>query len=177
MSNPWGPRWGFLFLYFLVLGVHYFFFVGAHALLGVWDETMTIGAIVGFAGALVLVFVPGLPDWVHGDLHGEVTAPGTRQWWTALRLAIRRRRGVLDVLLGPWSRVTATLAPGGETARGWAVLDGHPAKFVIEDCPDGLAESLREGRRMWVVGDARHGDALVCADGGREFATAAFRLR
>ncbi|MEV6906951.1 hypothetical protein [Amycolatopsis sp. NPDC051071] len=177
MPKPWSPRWGFLFLYFLVFGVHYFFFVGAHALFGVWDETMTIGAIVGFAGALVLVFVPGLPSWVHGDSPGEVTAPKTRQWWTALRLTIRRRQGVLDVLLGPWTLVTATLTPDADTTRGWAVVGGDPAKFVIEDCTDELARSLRERRRMWVVGDAHYGDVLVCADGGREFATATFRIR
>ncbi|EME54514.1 hypothetical protein [Amycolatopsis decaplanina] len=169
MPGSWGPRWGFLFLYLLALAGHWIF--------RDWDDTATIGAIVGFVATLVLVFVPGLPRWVHGDLPGEISSPRTRQWWTALRFTIRRRQGVLDVVLGPWTRVTATLDPDAETARGWAVLNGDPAKFVIEDCPDELADSLRGPRRMWVVGDAHYGDVLVCADGGREFTTAAFRFR
>ncbi|MFK0247473.1 hypothetical protein ACIQUM_22495 [Amycolatopsis azurea] len=169
MSDPWGPRWGFLFLYFLVFVIHWVF--------RDWDDTATIGAIVGFVATLVLVFVPGLPRWVHGDLPGERSSPRTLQWWAALRFTIRRREGVLDVVLGPWLLATATLEPDAETARGWAVVEGRPAKFVIEDCPDELAESLRGPRRMWVVGDASYGDVLVCADGGREFTTAAFRFR
>jgi len=169
MPDPWGPRWGFLFLYFLVFVIHWVF--------RDWDDTATVGAIVGFVATFVLVFVPGLPRWVHGDLPGENSSPRTLQWWTALRLTIRRREGVLDVVFGPWALATATLDPDAGTARGWAVVGGHPAKFVIEDCPDELAESLRGRRRMWVVGDARYGDALVCADGGREFTTAAFRFR
>ncbi|KZB87292.1 hypothetical protein [Amycolatopsis regifaucium] len=169
MPDPWGPRWGFLFLYFLAFAGHWIF--------RDWDDTATIGAIVGFVATLVLVFVPGLPHWVHGDLPGETSSPRFRQWWSALRFTIRRREGVLDVVLGPWSWITATLEPGADTARGWAVLDGHPAKFVIENCPGELAESLREHRRMWVVGDAHYGDVLVCGDGGREFTTAAIRFR
>ncbi|MFC3454720.1 hypothetical protein [Amycolatopsis speibonae] len=169
MPDPWSPRWGFLFLYFLVFVVHWIF--------GDWGDTATIGAIVGFVATLVLVFVPGLPRWVHGDLPGEISQPRIRQWWTALRLTIRRRQGVLDVVFGPWTLATATLDPDAEATRGWAVLDGHPAKFVIEHCPDELAGSLRGQRRMWVVGDAHYGDALVCAAGGREFTTAAFRFR
>ncbi|RSN25374.1 hypothetical protein DMC63_04360 [Streptomyces sp. WAC 05977] len=169
MPDPWRPRWGFLLLYFLGLGGHWIF--------RDWDDTATIGAIVGFVGALVLVFVPGLPSWMHGDLPGERSSPRIRQWWAALRYTIRRRERVLDVVLGPWALSTATLDPDTGTARGWAVLDGDPAKFVIDDCPDELAESLRGPRRMWVVGDARYGDVLVCADGGREFTTAAIRFR
>ncbi|MEV7553583.1 hypothetical protein AB0N89_28550 [Amycolatopsis sp. NPDC089917] len=169
MPDSWGPRWGFLFLYFLVVVIHWIF--------RDWDDTATIGAIVGFAGTLVLVFVPGLPRWVHGDLPGETSSPRVRQWWTALRFTIRRRRGVLDVVFGPWTQAAATLDPDADTPRGWAVLGGAPAKFVIEDCPDELAESLRGPRRMWVVGDAHYGEVLVCAGGGREFTTAAFRFR
>ncbi|RSM67167.1 hypothetical protein DMH03_08935 [Amycolatopsis sp. WAC 01376] len=169
MPDPWRPRWGFLFLYFLVFGIH--------AVFAEWDETAAIGAPLGFVAALVLVFVPGLPRWVHGDEPGEISSPKTRQWWTALRFTIRRREGVLDVVFGPWALATATLDPDAGTARGWAVLDGRPAKFVIEDCADELAGSLRGPRRMWVVGDPDHRDVLVCADGGREFTTAAFRFR
>ena len=169
MPDPWGPRWGFLLLYLLLFVIHWAF--------RDWDDTATIGAIVGFVAMLVLVFVPGLPRWIRGDLPGEVSAPRFGQWWTALRLTIRRRKGVLDVVLGPWARVTATSEPDADPVRGWAVLGGNPAKFVIENCPDELAESLRGSRRMWVVGDAHYGDVLVCAAGGREFTTAAFRFR
>ncbi|MFJ4102120.1 hypothetical protein [Amycolatopsis japonica] len=154
MPEPWRPRWGFLFLYVLVFVIH--------AVFAEWDETAAIGAPLGFVATLVLVFVAGLP---------------IRRRWAALRFTIRRRKGVLDVVFGPWTLATATLDPAAESARGWAVLEGAPAKFVIEDCPDELAESLRGPRRMWVVGDAHYGDVLVCADGGREFTTAAVRFR
>ncbi|MER7865415.1 hypothetical protein ABTX61_40340 [Amycolatopsis japonica] len=154
MPEPWRPRWGFLFLYFLVFVVH--------AVFAEWDETAAIGAPLGFVATLVLVFVPGLP---------------LRRRWAALRFTIRRRAGVLDVVFGPWTLATATLDPDAGTTRGWVVLEGAPAKFVIEDCPDELAESLRGPRRMWVVGDAHYGEVPVCADGGRAFTTAAVRFR